>query len=201
MHGKPDKNRKSKFILPQTTFNCDDHSQLCYDEFERTWKFIQSTVDVIMFSIHCRFVCNLKIFMYFQEIQTNNNDDHLVELCSFVTENVCLSNETDKNSSNMTLLRVAALITGINKPDHHQYFLLLSNTMNRKKVARTIFLPARDCPNVRTAIETLVSCILNNGRKHKYRDEDEDEGEMVRRLKPNFLSINIESVFFLNEQE
>lgn len=72
----------------------------------------------------------------------------------------------------MTLLRVAALLTGINKPDHHLYFKLLSNTICKKKIARTVFLPARDCPNVRTAIESLVSCILNNGRKHNYRDED-----------------------------
>lgn len=37
--------------------------------------------------------------------------------------------------------------------------------MKRQNVAQTLFLPARDCPNVRTAIETLVSGILNNGKK------------------------------------
>lgn len=105
--------------------------------------------------------------VFLQEIQANNNDGHLSELCAFVREN----NTTTNDSSDMTFLRVAALMTGINKPDHHQYFRLLSNTMNKKKIARTVFLPARDCPNVRTAIETLVSCMLNNGRKHNYRDE------------------------------
>lgn len=70
---------------------------------------------------------------------------------------------------------MAAVLTGINKPDHHLYFKLLANTMSKKKIARTVFLPARDCPNVRTAIETLVSCFLCNGRKHNYQDD-----EMVR---------------------
>lgn len=78
---------------------------------------------------------------------------------------------TENNTSDMTLLRVAALLTGINKPDHHQYFRLLSNTLSEKKIARTVFLPARDCPNVRSGIETLVSCLLSNGRKHNYRDD------------------------------
>lgn len=72
----------------------------------------------------------------------------------------------------MSLLRVAAVLTGINKPDHHLYFKLLANTMRKKKIARTVFLPARDCPNIRTAMETLVSCMLSDGRKHNYQDED-----------------------------
>lgn len=73
---------------------------------------------------------------------------------------------------NMALLRVAAVLTGVNKPDHHQYFKLLASTMRKKKIARTVFLPARDCPNIRTAMETLVSCMLSNGHKHNYQDDD-----------------------------
>lgn len=76
------------------------------------------------------------------------------------------------DSPDMEFLRVAAVLTGINKPDHHLYFKLLANTMRKKKIARTVFLPARDCPNIRTAMETLVSCMLSDGRKHNYRDED-----------------------------
>ncbi|XP_055311868.1 origin recognition complex subunit 3 [Sitodiplosis mosellana] len=151
LHGKPDRKRKSKFPIPQSTFNCDENARHWNEEFERTWGYIQSRID---------------------EIQANNNDGHLMELCDFVTKSWSSANvAAEKNGSDMTLLRVAALLTGINKPDHHQYFRLLSNTLNKKKIARTVFLPARDCPNVRTAIETLVSCLLSNGRKHNYRDE------------------------------
>lgn len=107
----------------------------------------------------------------FQAILANNNDGHLAELCNFVKNSSSTNVATDDDASGMTALRVAAVLTGINKPDHFQYFKLLSNTMSKRRVARTVFLPARDCPNVRTAIETLVSCILSNGRKHNYRDE------------------------------
>lgn len=96
----------------------------------------------------------------------------MAELCDFVKNGSSTNVEiNDDDASGMTALRVAALLTGINKPDHFQYFKLLSNTMSKKRVARTVFLPARDCPNVRTAIETLVSCILSNGRKHNYKEE------------------------------
>ncbi|XP_031627137.1 origin recognition complex subunit 3 [Contarinia nasturtii] len=145
LQSKPEKKRKSKYAIPQSTFDCDESIRQSNEEFERTWGYIKSKVD---------------------EIQANNNDGHLSELCAFVKDNTSADDTSD-----MTFLRVAALMTGINKPDHHQYFRLLSNTMNKKKIARTVFLPARDCPNVRTAIETLVSCLLNNGRKHNYRDD------------------------------
>lgn len=108
-----------------------------------------------------------------QEIQTNNSDGHLAELCSFVAQESVESKDGDSiDLPNMALLRVAAVLTGINKPDHHHYFKLLANAMCKKRIARTVFLPARDCPNIRTAMETLVSCMLSDGRKHNYRDED-----------------------------
>lgn len=81
----------------------------------------------------------------------------------------------------MAHLRVAAVLTGINKPDHHVYFKFLTNEMRKKKIARTVFLPARDCPNIRTAMETLVSCMLCNGRKHNYQDDNDVSNDSVRR--------------------
>lgn len=176
MHGKPNKKKKSsKHSIPQTIFDCDDNAQLWNDEFARTWGFVRSKVDVsVEIAPKVKLIPALKVNdSIFQEIQANNNDGHLAELCDFVTKNG-LSTKDDivNDSSNASLLRVAALLTGINKPDHHQYFKLLANTMSKKRIARSVFLPARDCPNVRTAMETLVSCLLCNGRKHKYRDDD-----------------------------
>lgn len=134
--------------------------------------YSQELMYISTFSNYFAYYFNLLKKIYSQEIQANNIDGHLAELCDFVKESRSTANVAATNNvSDMTLLRVAALLTGINKPDHHQYFRLLSNTLSKKKIARTVFLPARDCPNVRTAIETLVSCLLSNGRKHNYRDE------------------------------
>lgn len=181
LHGKPAKKKKSsKLPIPPTIFDVYDSDRLWNDEFERTWDFVRTKVDVSFphvdsplelrwsTSSHC--FCSNFIR---QDIQANNNDGHLAELCDFVTKSgSSTKDDTEHDSSNLNLLRVAALLTGINKPDHHLYFKLLANTMSKKKIARAVFLPARDCPNVRTAMETLVSCMLSNGRKHNYRDED-----------------------------
>lgn len=174
LRGKTEKKKKSaKYPIPQTVFDFGGKSSLWNNAFERTWKSIQSRIDVQIFYTfkHRYSFSNNSIFIFLlQKIQANNNDDHLNELCNFVTKGSSSSNDNVKNA-NMTLLPVAALMTGINKPDHYEYFKLLSSTMSKKKIARTVFLPARDCPNVRTAIETLVSSILNNGRKHNYKEE------------------------------
>lgn len=106
-----------------------------------------------------------------QEYQENNNDSHLADLFEFVTINQNPNENVHKNDSTAQYLRVATLLTGINKPDHFQYFKLLASRMQKQKIAQTIFLPARDCPTARAAIETLVSCVLNRGRKHKYQDD------------------------------
>lgn len=104
------------------------------------------------------------------------------ELFQFVGKN------DDTNSALPKCLRVAALLTGINKPDHYQYFKLLSHKMKRQKVAQTVFLPARDCPNIRTAIETIVSGILNDGKKQSCcEDVNTHENKVILDFKTNDL--------------
>lgn len=104
----------------------------------------------------------MEAFNYFdalQKLQENNTDHHLDQLFQFVAK------DEECIKTNATYLRVAALLTGINKPDHYQYFKLLSQKMQKEKIAQTVFLPARDCPTVRAAIGVLVSTISNNGHK------------------------------------
>lgn len=85
----------------------------------------------------------------------------------------------DKSYSDVSgsvYLPVASLLTGINKPDHHQYFKNLCDKLTRRNGAHTVVLPARDCPNIRSTIEMLVSCALNKGRTKSNRlDKEVDE--------------------------
>lgn len=54
LHGKSDKRKKSsKFPIPQTKRDINDSDRLWNDEFERTWGFVQSKVDV---SDHIRYI-------------------------------------------------------------------------------------------------------------------------------------------------
>lgn len=62
--------------------------------------------------------------------------------------------------------------------------------MKKQKVAQTVFLPARDCPHVRTAIETLVSGILNDGKKQSRRkDVNIHANEVILDIFFHFLKI------------
>lgn len=75
-----------------------------------------------------------------------------------------------------TYLPVAALLTGINKPDHHQYFKTFSEKLTLRYNGHIAILPARDCPSLRSTIEVLVSSIISNGQKYNFEgDDDEDE--------------------------
>lgn len=157
----------------KTAFPFDASSHLWNSEFDRTWNLLKTAVDVSIIIRTSSRAIQPKLYFCsrpngVQEYQENNNDSHLSELFEFVTSK---NAEDADNDSATQYLRVATLLTGINKPDHFQYFQLLASRMQKQKIAQTIFLPARDCPTARAAIETLVSCALNKGRKHKYHDD------------------------------
>lgn len=109
-----------------------------------------------------------------QAYRIANNDVGLAELLDFVDKSHSNADSAAMNDvSGSVYLPVASLMTGINKPDHHQYFKNLCDQLIRRNGTHTVVLPARDCSNVKSTIELLVSCVLCNGRKHNYRDEEE----------------------------
>lgn len=69
-------------------------------------------------------------------------------------------------------LPVAALMTGINKPDHQQYFRALSDNIKARNKVHIAMLPARSCPSIKATVEALVSSVLNGDSSRIY-DWDE----------------------------
>lgn len=107
-----------------------------------------------------------------------NNDIGLTKLLDFVDKSYSVDeNDPMTDVSGSVYLPVASLLTGINKPDHHQYFKNLCDKLVRRNGTHTVVLPARDCPNVKSTIELLVSCALSKGQKHNYRDDEEPSGD------------------------
>lgn len=105
-----------------------------------------------------------------------NNDGSLNDILDFVGSSY--TNDGNVDVSGSIYMPVAALLTGINKPDYHQYFQTLSEKLRTQGNSISMILPARDCPNVKTAIENLVSCILSKGKKQNYHDEDYNSREV-----------------------
>lgn len=102
-----------------------------------------------------------------------NNDIGLADLLDFVDKSYGQNDANDADVSGHVYLPVASLLTGINKPDHHQYFKNLCHKLSANSCAYTVVLPARDCPNLKSTMEILVSCVLSNGRKNNYQEDDE----------------------------
>lgn len=72
-----------------------------------------------------------------------------------------------------TYLPVAALLTGINKPDHSQYFKTFANIVRHEEIGYVVVLPARDCSTVKSTIEALVSSIISS--KYNFKDDDDSD--------------------------
>lgn len=98
----------------------------------------------------------------------SNDDVSLLEVISFV-EKSYFTDDTEMNEAfNSSHLPVAVIITGVNKPDYHQYFKTMYDHLSKQKISHTAVLPARDCPNLKSTMETLISDVLSNGRKHNF---------------------------------
>lgn len=80
-----------------------------------------------------------------------------------------VANDAMSDVSGSVYLPVASLLTGINKPDHHQYFENVCDKLARRNGAHSVVLPARDCPNIKSTIEMLVSCALNKSQTNNNR--------------------------------
>lgn len=91
-----------------------------------------------------------------------------------------VDNDAMNDVAGSVYLPVASLLTGINKPDHHEYFKNLCDRLARRNGTHTVVLPARDCPSVKSTIEILVSCVLSNGRKNNYRDDEEVSSKKLK---------------------
>lgn len=126
-----------------------------------------SAIPINLSSISVLFLCP-------QAFRIANNDIGLAELLDFVDKSYSdVENEAMNDVAGSVYLPVASLLTGINKPDHHEYFKNLCDRLARRNGTHTVVLPARDCPSVKSTIEILVSCVLSNGRKNNYRDDEE----------------------------
>nr|AAD32712.2 LATHEO [Drosophila melanogaster]AAD47349.1 origin recognition complex subunit [Drosophila melanogaster] len=74
------------------------------------------------------------------------------------------------------VLPTAALLTGINQPDHLSQFTALTQRLHAQRAAMVCVLQSRDCATLKAAVETLVfGLVEDNAEVEQMEDEDEDE--------------------------
>ncbi|XP_016957269.1 origin recognition complex subunit 3 [Drosophila biarmipes] len=72
------------------------------------------------------------------------------------------------------VLPTAALLTGINQPDHLRQFTALTQRLHAQRAARVCVLQSRDCATLKAAVESLVFGLVED-RAEAENDDEEDE--------------------------
>lgn len=82
-------------------------------------------------------------------------------------------------SGSETNMPATALLTGINQPDHFHLFKTFAEEVRKLDNARVCIIQSRDCPTMKSAIEAMVSGLMEEplaSSPDKYDgSDDEDE--------------------------
>ncbi|XP_034103832.1 origin recognition complex subunit 3 [Drosophila albomicans] len=101
------------------------------------------------------------------ELQSESNSRTLEELEEFVTG-------AGEGSRQEDILPTAALLTGINQPDHLKQFESLTQHLNAKQAARVAVLQSRDCATLKAAVESMVYNLMEAQPSADDANEDEE---------------------------
>lgn len=110
--------------------------------------------------------------------------------------------EVDTTDTN---LQTAVLLTGVNQTDHFKQFESLSQKIANNCYSVVSILKSRDCPNVKSAIETLVGGLINTKSCKRIIEDDENEEsdeEMSStniKLKRKQLTLSVLQSWFWNQ--
>lgn len=173
MNGSASGRRSAKFRIPITPFDVDVGGARWNDEFEHMWNMVNTEVEVCVMNysiwsneINIRCI-PMKAFL------TKQNENSLNELMNFVETSYATNDAQYSVGDGSNYLPVAALLTGINKPDHHKYFKSFADLLIEREHKHIAMLPAHDCPNIKSTIEALVSSIISG--KFNFKDDDEED--------------------------
>ncbi|ALC42132.1 lat [Drosophila busckii] len=100
--------------------------------------------------------CWRQLHTHMSELQMASNARTLEQLIQFITR------RGEGADSDQNVLPTAALLTGINQPDHLKQFETLTERLHREQTARVCVLQSRDCSTLKAAIETMVYNLIDD---------------------------------------
>lgn len=91
-----------------------------------------------------------------------------------------------------TNMPATALLTGINQPDHFQLFKTFAEGVRKLDNARVCIIQSRDCPTMKSAIETMVSGLMEEPSSEgcstaRSDDDSEEDDEVIVGKKSSFF--------------
>lgn len=120
--------------------------------------------------------------MFVQKLQKNGFSHTFQYLKQFIENSYCSQNGAEDSETKN--LPTAAVLTGINQPDHYTFFKTFSDLIKQQIKSHVCIIQSRDCPTMKSTIETMVSGLME--------DEHEDN-EIVISIKFKIIGVN----FFL----
>lgn len=101
-------------------------------------------------------------FPFSKNLQSVSYERILASLLSFI-------NNIDFDDARN--LQTAVLLTGVNQTDHFKQFVTLSKQIANNCPSTIVILQSRDCPTVKSAVESLVDGIINQDDEapHKFK--------------------------------
>ncbi|KAH8384781.1 hypothetical protein KR093_008289 [Drosophila rubida] len=113
--------------------------------------------------------CWQQLHSHIAQLQAESNARTLEQLEMFVT---------GAGEGSRDILPTAALLTGINQPDHLKQFESFTRHLHARQAARVCVLQSRDCATLKAAVESMVYNLMETLPADEPDDEDdEDERE------------------------
>lgn len=107
------------------------------------------------------------------------------------------SNNKSKRSDLNDKMPTTALLTGINQPDHYAFFKTFADELRRGEISLVCIIQARDCPNMKSAIETMVSGLMESAKR-----EDEDLGTTAEKhLRRSQYTVSVLKAWYASQYE
>ncbi|KAK3583931.1 hypothetical protein CHS0354_033717 [Potamilus streckersoni] len=124
-----------------------------------------------------------------QILQADLNSKIFNDLLTFAAgscSTFTLDNLETSNKSMYKEIPTAALITGVNTPDHQLMFATLISLLKERVSPLVAILRSKDCQNVKNTISKTLSQIVDNSQL--LDDEEEEEKELTQKNLPVTLS-------------
>lgn len=126
--------------------------------------------------------CWNQLHSHIVKLQMESNARTLEQLVEFVTG----EGECRKDPTTTEILPTAALLTGINQPDHLKQFETLTQRLHALQAARVCVLQSRDCATLKAAVESMVHNLIEAQSAAitpigDELDEEEDERDRDRK--------------------
>ncbi|XP_064536502.1 origin recognition complex subunit 3 [Drosophila montana] len=119
--------------------------------------------------------CWNQLHSHIVQLQMASNARTLEQLVEFVT------GEGASSMGNTEMLPTAALLTGINQPDHLKQFETLTQRLHAQQAARVCVLQSRDCATLKAAVESMVYSLMDDQLELVDPEDAEDERERDRK--------------------